>query len=383
MNQPKASPLFKAVKQGDVAKLRELLAAGESVDAQDHERMTPLMRAARSGHAEAFRVLAEAGANLHALAMSQTDVLETAAAGGNVEIVRFLIEQGLPLEGHWQPRSSVARREGHMTPLICAAVSGKIDAVRLLLQAGADRDAKFNGANARKQAQDMANLCKINGDTEGQRTLLAVAALLVEPSGAGNTGAAAATDEIAKFAGNAKQPGFMQARQLLQDRCGEAKPWQPLPDHGLAGGEVLEFTLRDCRQEKELSSLLKKVRAAGCQLVLSEPWVPGEDAKLVLFPTGDQFAVVAATGTEGANYSVQTADVIAWLRELDRENPFALRYCGHDLVGGDFLGPLKSAKTVAERIVELCPSCLDAGFESAQELAAALKKGKSFLVRWD
>jgi hypothetical protein len=383
MNQPKASPLFKAVKKGDVAKLRELLAAGEPVDAQDHERMTPLMRAAQSGQAEAFRVLAEAGANLHALAMSQTDVLETAAEGGNVEIVRFLIEQGLPLEGHWQPRSPAARREGHMTPLICAAVSGKIDAVRLLVQAGANRDAKFNGDNARKQAQSMANLCKINGDAEGQRNLLAVAALLAEAPGAGGPSAADATDDVANFAVNAKQPGYLQARQLLQDRCGESRTWKPLPDHGLAAAEVLEFTLRDCRQEKELSSLLKKVREAGCQLVLSEPWLPGEDAKLVLFPTGDKFAVVAVTGTEGANYSVQTADVIAWLRELDQENPFALRYCGHDLVGGDFLGPLKSAKKVAERIVELCPSCLDAGYETAQELATALKKGKAFLVRWD
>src|SRR5436305_302670 len=35
MDQPKKSQLFKAVRRGDVAGLRELLATGEPVDAQD------------------------------------------------------------------------------------------------------------------------------------------------------------------------------------------------------------------------------------------------------------------------------------------------------------------------------------------------------------
>ncbi len=111
--------------------------------------------------------------------------------------------------------------------------------------------------------------------------------------------------------------------------------------------------------------------------------MPGEDAALVLFPTDNKLAVVAAIGTEGANYGVSTADAIAWLKHLDEENSFTLRYCGHDLVGGAFLGAVKGAKKLAERIAEFCPSCLDEGFETPEELALALKQQKAFLLRWD
>ncbi len=104
---------------------------------------------------------------------------------------------------------------------------------------------------------------------------------------------------------------------------------------------------------------------------------------MVLFPTDNKFAVITAVGTEGANYGVQTADVIAWLKRLDETSPFELVFCGHDLVGGVFLGTVKGSKRLAEQIVELCPSCLDEGFESAEELALVLKQRKSFLLRWD
>src|SRR5437762_2791079 len=112
MNKPKPRHFFTAAQAGDAAKLRELLAAGMPVDSRDQDQKTVLMCAAESGQAEAFRVLMEAGADLHALALCQIDVLECAASGGNVEIVRFLLDKGLPVEGHWQPRSQFARREG-------------------------------------------------------------------------------------------------------------------------------------------------------------------------------------------------------------------------------------------------------------------------------
>src|SRR5438105_11636977 len=153
MDKPKANQLFKAAKAGDTEKLRELLSAGVPVDARDPDGRTALMCAAAADHFDAFMVLAEAAADLHAVALAQVDVLECAAEGGNVEIVRFLIEKGLPLEGHWQPRSQVARREGHITPLMSAAVNGHAEVVRLLLQAGADRSAKFAGQTALQLAK--------------------------------------------------------------------------------------------------------------------------------------------------------------------------------------------------------------------------------------
>jgi hypothetical protein len=297
--------------------------------------------------------------------------------------VRFLVDKGLPLEGHWQPRSQIARREGHMTPLICAAIEGHVQVVRLLLQAGADRDAKFDGQTALKMVTDEIQYPTLPGSAERKQSYLDVAALLADTSAAGGPAEDTVALEVANFARNARQPAYLQVRQVLADRCGEARPWQPVPDHGVAAEEVNRFTLRQCANPKTITGLQEDVYQAGYHLVLAEPWVPGEDAEFVLFPTPDKFAVIAAVGTEGANYSVQSPDVIAWLRNLEKLNPFALCYCAHDLVGGDFLGPVKSAKKLAAQIAEFCPSCLDEGLETTEELARAFSKSKAFLLRWD
>ena len=113
--------------------------------------------------------------------------------------------------------------------------------------------------------------------------------------------------------------------------------------------EVVALTLARCKREKTLEDLQEEARKAGGQLILAELWAPGEDAALVLFPTDNKLAVVAAVGTEGANYGVQTTDVIAWLESLDGENPFHIVFCNHELVGGAFVGPVKGAKKLAER----------------------------------
>jgi ankyrin repeat protein len=174
---------LKAAKVGDIALLRELLAAGVPVDSRDQEEKTALLCAAQFGQFETFRVLAEAGADLHAVALDQLDALECAAEGGNAEIVRFLLEMGLPIEGHWQPRSQAARKQGHLTPLLIAALYGHTEVIRLFLHAGADRNARFDRQTALQLARGQAQMEKQNGNLQQQqRYLEAVALLREEPS---------------------------------------------------------------------------------------------------------------------------------------------------------------------------------------------------------
>jgi uncharacterized protein len=178
-----AKRLLKGAMSGDIVLLRELLAAGVPVDSRDHNENTALMCAAQAGQFEALQVLAAAGADLHALGLDQTDALECAAEGGNPAIVRFLLEKGLPIEGHWRPRSQAARKQGHMTPLLMAAVNGHREVLRVLLQAGADRKATFDRQTALQLAKGQAQLEKLNGNLEQQKRYLeAVTLLREEPS---------------------------------------------------------------------------------------------------------------------------------------------------------------------------------------------------------
>jgi hypothetical protein len=380
VNNPKVDALLRAARDGTVVKVRELLAAGAPIEATDVNRMTPIMLAAQGGHLEAFRVFAAAGANLHAQAFRQVDVLEMAARGGNVEIVRFLLKQGMPVDGHWELKAEALRKFGHDTPLIHAATGGHVEVVRILLEAGADQRATHEGKTALQQVKE---LLRDPDYAEHRQHYREIATLLGDVPVANNRSRDVELREVKKFAKNARRPEYARLRQLLVERCGDGSLWKPLPDHGLPAAGVLAFKLARCKRQKTLEELQEAARNAGCHLILAEPWIPGEDAALVLFPTDNKLAIVAAVGTEGANYGVQNSDVIAWLETLDGENPFHLVFCNHELVGGSFLGPIKGAGKLAERMVEFCPSCLDEGFEGPEELALALKKRRSFLIRWD
>lgn len=380
MSDPKADALLKAAHAGNVVKVGALLAAGAPVEATDVNRMTPVMLAAQGRHADTFHALVEAGANLHALAFRQLDLLEVAARGGNVAIVRFLLEQGLPVNGHWQPANETLRRMGHDTPLLQAAAHGQVEVVRVLLAAGANPKATYQGKTALDQVRDCL---RDLSDADERQPYREIAALLGDAPAADDRSLDTELRAAKMFAANAQKPGYLELRAELTARCGAARPWTPLPDHGVPAAAIVAFRLAGCKRQKTLDDLQQAARQAGCQLLLAEPWAPGEDAALVLFATDNQFAVVLAVGTEGANYGVQTADIIAWLRQLHEENPFHLVYCNHEMIGGTFVGPIKSAKQLAERMISFCPSCLDGGFEDAGELAAALKKRRSFLLRWD
>jgi Domain of unknown function (DUF4253)/Ankyrin repeats (3 copies)/Ankyrin repeat len=377
---PKEDALLKAATVGNVAKIRQLLTGGAPIDARDVNRKTPVMLAAEGGHVEAFRVLVDAGADLHATAFRQLDLLECATRSGNIEIVRFLLDRGLPVNGHWKPVNEAIRKIGHDTPLIQAVDEGEVEVTRVLLEAGADRDAKYQGQTALQLAKERLR----DPDFEEQKKeYQAIVALLGEAPAKGDRPAKADVSEVKNFAKNARRPEYVKLRKWLAGRCGEARPWSPMPDHGVRATNVFTFALAECKRQQAIDDLQQEARKAGCHLVLGEPWTAGEDAVLVLFPTTDKLAVVAAVGTEGANYGVQTPKIISWLEALDRDNPFHLVSCDHESVGGTFVRPIKGVKKLAERMVQLCPSCLDDGPEDAEELALDLTKRKSFLLRWD
>jgi hypothetical protein len=340
------------------------------------------MLAAQGGHAEAFRVLVDAGANLQHRGLSDTDLIGCAAEGGNVEILQLMLDMGHPVEGFWNPRSRDEKRMGNFTPLMSAAVSGHVDIVRILLAAGADRAAKFDGETAFMRVQQSIKFPVGEDDAALVPRWKAIAELLKNRLGGGEPDDEKYRREVESFSKNAARPECARLRQELTTICGKGTPWKPVPDHGIAAGNVVTFTLKGCKSEQELWSLQKSAREAKCHFVLAEPWLAGEPAKLVFFPTNDKIAVLAVWGTEGANYSVNTWAIIDWLRKLDRDNPFDVVLCNHESVGIRFRSAVKNAAKMIKHMAEICPGVLDE-VEDDAILAASLNKDKSFSLRWD
>src|SRR5437762_11684967 len=118
------SPATQAFYSGDVEKARELLAPDEEL---------PVYESALFGRIERLReLLDEDPANANAWSPDGFTALHLAIFGGSEEAVRLLLERGADVNA--LATSSIAR----VRPLGTAAFVGRPDLEKLLLEAGAD-----------------------------------------------------------------------------------------------------------------------------------------------------------------------------------------------------------------------------------------------------
>jgi ankyrin repeat protein len=167
------TPIAIAAANGNAAMIGMLLDAGADANAPDPAGDTPLMNAARVGSVDSVTLLLDRGAKVDATdATYQQTPLMVAVRENQPDVVKLLISRGasvnaktrvgrapqwiLPnsvpgfghgigiVRGGLPPRGSRAPIPGGMTPLLYAARDGRMDTVRMLLDAGAnvnERDA--------------------------------------------------------------------------------------------------------------------------------------------------------------------------------------------------------------------------------------------------
>jgi len=128
--------IFAAAIQGDIEELTALLTANRSlVGLLSTDGWTPLHLAAFFGKTEAARLLLNKGALVTAKstnAMANMP-LHAASAGRHLEVSRLLIEHGAPVN---------ARQHGGWAPLHAAAQNGDMELAKALIAAGADVNAR-------------------------------------------------------------------------------------------------------------------------------------------------------------------------------------------------------------------------------------------------
>jgi ankyrin repeat protein len=371
-----------AINAGDVATVRTMLAAGVSIEARNRQDETPLQRAVACANLEIVEILLAAGADPHVKDDEGSNLLHTAAFKDNVALVRKLLSLGLDV--------NKADEDG-FTPLMAAAVEGCAEIAKVLLEAGADVNARGSFAHdENKTALEFAN----------RNRHQAVAELLRQAGGPADT-SQPAFDAVEGFVTAAEQPAFQELVQRLGElrgkplarwkKCKGVYSFTLKGDAEQAGrytgDESFKQTLlatksRGKRARLLLDRLHHEVRDAGFQLVEAEA---GELLpKLLLFPTDNKYAVIAAAETDCNNPGQGTRDIIIWLQEMEKDNPFVLTGCGHDFVAGEFLQPVANAKKLAARMVEFCPDLVDGeSIESPADVARLLKANQSFFFWWD
>jgi len=152
------TPLFLAAKNGSAAMIELLLKAGADANAANTNGTTPLMLAAAAGKADAVKLLIDRGADVNAkdTTNGQTAVMFAAAMNRDA-VIKVLAERKADLNATSKtspiPQNGargddgVARRGreamvmGGNTALLFAARDGQMEAVKALLESGADVNA--------------------------------------------------------------------------------------------------------------------------------------------------------------------------------------------------------------------------------------------------
>ncbi|XP_066481517.1 ankyrin repeat and SAM domain-containing protein 6 [Tiliqua scincoides] len=118
-----------------------LLRRGASVQSRNHCGWTPLMQAARFGHLTVAHILLENGADLNAQNKLGASVLTMACRGGHISVVKLLLESGAYVDNYDHLSSSLDYSKEELpaiTPLMAAVQHGHDAVVHLLLDWGAD-----------------------------------------------------------------------------------------------------------------------------------------------------------------------------------------------------------------------------------------------------
>jgi ankyrin repeat protein len=152
-NRYGVGPMHEAALRADAGLLKILLDAGAQVDLALPQGETPLMLASRTSGVDAVRLLIEHGAKVNVVEQWQGQTpLMYAAAHDRGEVAAALIAAGADVNAR-TPRNDLPERKqavryfveiplAGLTPVMFAARSGAVAALRVLIKAGADLNAK-------------------------------------------------------------------------------------------------------------------------------------------------------------------------------------------------------------------------------------------------
>ena len=81
--------------------------------------------------------------------------------------------------------------------------------------------------------------------------------------------------------------------------------------------------------------------------------------------------------TNGINWDLETPDIAAWLRRLEKEQPFVLTGISSEHVSGRFTTKIKQPEKLAMRILEFCPN-----LDSLDAIEDDLRITRGFWLWW-
>lgn len=177
-----ATPLIVAVRRGYADIAAQLIAGGANVHVADGEGFTALVYASKAGDDALVQLLKNAGAEVSKYAEGSPEAAWIASAkAGDCARLQALLDEGMDV--NLKQRSE---DEPEVTALKHAAMNGHLQAVKLLLAAGAKPDERFGAGSDSDQQTALMHAAKA-GQLEVVKTLIDAGAVAVAKDRIGMT----------------------------------------------------------------------------------------------------------------------------------------------------------------------------------------------------
>jgi hypothetical protein len=292
------------------------------------------------------------------------------ACWNDPQTVRVLLEAGARTDATTTVYITNKKRFRKVTPLMVAAYAGQLPIVKLLLEAGADVNAVDSGGNT---AVAWAKISRAKGNA------LKIIPLL-EQSGASTSAdkGAGTLPEPVDLETRAKTAEFKQALDLAKALTKSPGKTVELEEGPLSGARA--FHLRDRESAVSvLEEIQPKVAALGAIAFISEDVLDRNGPCLVLMPTTAYRDAVIAFQTP-VGQSIDCYELVAWLANLEKTQPFAITHLAPDLLRARFTTPIKDSAALARAIEKICPDVINT---SLDKVAAHLAKSRELYLWWD
>ncbi len=398
----KTTPLHLAAEAGAVETVDELLRRGAAVDAANACKETSLFLATQGNHAAVVRRLLEAKPKLEAKDRRGRTGLHIAAAKAHPAVVKALVDAGADANAIDQDGTSVLHAAMHAQEMVAVKEHGfeykksvapgerMLEVARLLLQAGADsrvkdeggRTALFWASRSAPKKGPLADLVRLLQDAERSAKSLPWAKPAAKPAVKRKPAETDRKPTFRKtglhlqppdFAPRAKDKAFQRAVADLEALCGT--PRQPM------GNRAGAFKFHAHSKKKfDLKKVNADFAARGyCVFTVDAT----QHNPIVLLPTPDRYKAIAFMGTNGDNFGIGSADIVRWLKNLQKTQPFVLTGIGFDFLDGYFTTKIAKPAELARRMYEFCPDVVNQGTGDLPALAAALRRERRLFFWWD
>jgi hypothetical protein len=142
---------------------------------------------------------------------------------------------------------------------------------------------------------------------------------------------------------------------------------------GVKGG--FEFRLKPAKAKSlKLERVQEDFLKRGAFVFCNDPV---ETTHIAVLPTTDKYDVVLAMKTDGVNWNLDSKKIIAWLRKLEKQQPFIITGVSGEHISARFTTKVKKIEDMALRILEFSPD-----LDNFEELMTELPKNGKFDLWW-